>query len=72
MQLELYGDPLIHVDVTIAGYQHLSDMQNFTEAFATQGVLIFDAVYGSWILSLPLFTLGIMHGCIDLLPFYPY
>jgi len=58
MRLEPYGDPLVQVDVTIAGYQHLCDMQNFMEIYATQGVLIFDAVYGSWILSLPLFTLA--------------
>jgi len=57
MRLKPYGDPLVQVDVMIASNQHLFNMQDFTEVCATQDVLIFDAVYGSWILSLTLFTL---------------
>ena len=41
----------------------ITSFNTYIEIAALLKGLIFDAVYGSWILSLPLFTLGDMYVC---------
>ena len=59
MRVEPYHGRTVHFKVTIASYQHLFNMQCFKLMYVDiLNGLIFDAVYGSWIFSLLLFTLG--------------
>ena len=59
MWREPYVGRSVQFKVTITSYQHLFNMQGFLLMYADiLNRLIFDAVYDSWILSLPLFTLA--------------
>ena len=49
---------MVQFKVTIASYQHLLDMRDLLMYADILNGLFFDAVYGSWILSLPLFFLA--------------
>ena len=58
MRLEPNHGQTVHFNVTIASYQHLFNMRYLLMYEDILNGLIIDAVYGSWILSLLLFTLA--------------